>query len=77
MIWSCVAAQCVMCFRTAAAQQAERSRVLNEGIVILLVPPMLVIAGVLALAWKKNSAGQRGDPAQNASSDTTSGRPAE
>ena len=47
-------AQCVMCFRSAAAQQAERSRVLNEGIVILLVPPFLVIGAFLALAWYRN-----------------------
>jgi hypothetical protein len=44
-------AQCVMCFRTAAAQQAARSRVFNTGIVILLIPPLLVFAGILALAW--------------------------
>ena len=47
-------AQCVMCFRTAAAQQAERSRVLNAGIVILLIPPLLVICGILGLAWLRN-----------------------
>ena len=47
-------AQCVMCFRTAAAQQAERSRVLNEGIVILLIPPILVLAGILWWAFRKN-----------------------
>ena len=51
-------AQCVMCFRTAAAQQAERSRVLNSGIVILLIPPLIVLAGILFLAWRKS-----GDPA--------------
>ena len=44
-------AQCVMCFRTAAAQQAERARVLNTGIVILLIPPLLVLAGILLRAW--------------------------
>lgn len=47
-------AQCVMCFRTAAAQQAERSRVLNHGIVILLIPPFLILAAILTLAWRKN-----------------------
>ena len=47
-------AQCVMCFRSASAQQAERSRVLNEGIVILLVPPFLVIGGILGLAWYRS-----------------------
>jgi hypothetical protein len=54
MSWTSVAAQCVMCFRTAAAQQAERSRVLNKGIIILLIPPILVLAGILGLAFWKN-----------------------
>ena len=47
-------AQCVMCYRTAAAQQAERSRVLNSGILILLVPPILVLGLILFLAFRKN-----------------------
>ncbi|HYA17087.1 MAG TPA: hypothetical protein VEF06_06455 [Bryobacteraceae bacterium] len=55
MSWSAIAAQCVMCFRTAAAQQAERSRVLNSGIVILLIPPLAILAGILLLAWRKSS----------------------
>ena len=38
-------AQCVMCFRTAAAQQAERAKVLNLGILIMLIPPVLILAG--------------------------------
>jgi hypothetical protein len=38
-------AQCVMCFRNAAAQQLERARVLNEGIVLLGVPPLCILAG--------------------------------
>ena len=56
MNWSLIAAQCVMCYRTAAAQQAERSRVLNHGIVILLIPPVLILAGLLLLAYRKNIA---------------------
>jgi hypothetical protein len=56
MNWSLIAAQCVMCYRTAAAQQAERSRVLNHGILILLVPPVLILAGLLLLAYRKNAA---------------------
>jgi hypothetical protein len=57
MSWHSIAgevAQCVMCYRTAAAQQAERSRVFNSGIVILLVPPVLVLALILVLAFRKN-----------------------
>jgi hypothetical protein len=48
-------AQCVMCYRTAAAQQLERSRVLNSGILILLAPPILVLAGILLLAFRKSN----------------------
>jgi len=54
MTWHFVVAQCVMCYRTAAAQQLERSRVLNSGIAILLVPPILVLAGILFLAFRKS-----------------------
>ena len=50
-----VFAQCVMCFRTAAAQQGERSAVLNRGIVILIIPPVLVLAGILLLAYRKRT----------------------
>ena len=53
MNWPLIAAQCVMCFRTAAAQQLERSRVLNTGIIILLIPPLLVITFLLALAFRR------------------------
>jgi len=54
MNWYFPIAQCVMCYRTAAAQQLERSRVLNSGIAILLVPPILVLAGILFLAYLKS-----------------------
>ena len=56
MTWHAIVAQCVMCYRTAAAQQLERSRVLNSGIAILLVPPILVLAGILFLAFRKSGA---------------------
>jgi hypothetical protein len=49
-------AQCVMCFRTAAAQQAERTRVLNHGIIIMLIPPVLILAGFLVLAYRRRQA---------------------
>jgi len=50
-----LAAQCVMCFRTAAAQQLERSRVLNSGILILLGPPIAVLGLILVMAWRKSA----------------------
>jgi hypothetical protein len=48
---SLVLAQCVMCYRTAAAQQGVRSQVLNKGIVILLIPPVVILGGILLRAW--------------------------
>jgi hypothetical protein len=39
-----------MCYRTAAAQQGARSHVLNSGILILLIPPLAVIALILTRA---------------------------
>ena len=51
LIFRVFEAQCVMCYRTAAAQSVERARVFNAGILILLIPPILVIAGILGLAW--------------------------
>jgi len=49
-------AQCVMCFRTAAAQQAERARVLNHGIIVMGIPPVLILTGFLLLAYHKRRA---------------------
>ncbi len=42
--------QCVMCQRTAAAQQGARSAVLNHGILLLLIPPFAIIGGILWMA---------------------------
>ena len=49
-------AQCVMCFRTAAAQNLERARVMNIGIGIMLVPPVVILAGFLIHAYRRNTA---------------------
>ena len=48
--------QCVMCFRTAAAQNAARAQVLNMGVVLLGLPPFFILAGFLLLAWRRNRA---------------------
>jgi len=47
-------AQCVMCFRTAAAQQTARAHVLDIAILLLGVPPFLILAGYCVLFWRKN-----------------------
>jgi hypothetical protein len=47
-------AQCVMCFRTAEAQQHARAEVLNMGILLLGAPPFLILAGYCYLFYRKN-----------------------
>ncbi len=66
MVASSAFAQCVMCFRTAAAQQAERAKVLNLGIIIMLIPPILILAGFLALCYKRRKTYDVTEPAETA-----------
>jgi len=47
-------AQCVMCYRTAHAQNEQRSKVLNMGILILGAPPFLILAGFVAFVFSRN-----------------------
>ena len=47
-------AQCVMCYRTAHAQNQERSRVLNAGILLLGGPPFVILAGFGILLRKRS-----------------------
>jgi hypothetical protein len=48
-----VLAQCVMCLRTAAAQQVERARVLNEGIIVLAAPSLFILATFVYLIYSR------------------------
>ncbi len=47
-------AQCVMCFRTAEAQNMARAHVLNMGILIMGIPPFLILGGFLLLCWHRS-----------------------
>jgi hypothetical protein len=47
-------AQCVMCFRTAKAQNQARSRVMNAGILVLGAPPFLILAGFVVFLIKRD-----------------------
>jgi len=49
-----LSAQCVMCYRTAHAQNQARARVLDAGIVILGAPPFLILAGFIAFVFHRN-----------------------
>jgi len=48
-------AQCVMCYRTAAAQQGGRAEVLNVGILIMLAAPVAVLVTLGVLAWRRET----------------------
>lgn len=54
--------QCVMCFRTAAAQQEARARILNEGIVILLIPPLAILTFFVVLAYRRRHSWSSSSP---------------
>jgi hypothetical protein len=47
-------AQCVMCYRTAHAQNDARAHVLDMGILILGAPPFLILAGFIAFVFSKD-----------------------
>ena len=49
-----LSAQCVMCFRTAQAQNQARARVLNAAILVLGIPPMLILAGFVVLLARRD-----------------------
>ena len=57
--------QCVMCFRTAAAQEAARARVMNLGIIIMLIPPLVILAGFMLLFYKRRQTYAVGEPAES------------
>jgi hypothetical protein len=57
--------QCVMCFRTAAAQEVARARVMNLGIIILLIPPVAILAGFMLLCYKRRQTYAVGEPAES------------
>lgn len=63
MLWSALAlpapAQCVMCFRTAKAQNRERSRVMNLGILVLGAPPTLILAGFIGYIFRRDRVNER------------------
>jgi len=50
--------QCVMCYRTAHAQQDARAHVLNAGILILGAPPFLILAGFVAFVFRRDEPGE-------------------
>jgi len=64
-------AQCVMCYRSAHAQNQARSRVLNLGILILGAPPFLILAGFVAFVFKRNERYRYEESSDNVSASTS------
>ena len=50
------AAQCAMCYNSAAAQDSEAIKALNLGILVLLIPPVAIMASILLLAFRYRNA---------------------
>jgi len=46
-------AQCVQCFRNAAAQKQAAIRAMNHGVLILLIPALTLVAGFCWMAWRR------------------------
>ncbi len=59
---SLASAQCVMCYRTAAAQNEARSKVMNMGIFIMGVPPFIILGGFLLLCYRRSGTYADQDP---------------
>ena len=50
------AAQCAMCYNSAAAQDSEAIKALNLGILVLLIPPVAIMGSILLLAVRYRNA---------------------
>jgi hypothetical protein len=46
---------CAMCLASASAQGAPAALALNRGVLVLLIPPFLMILGVLAFTFLRRS----------------------
>ena len=55
LLWTAAAgAQCAMCYRTAQSLDAARGHVLNSGILVLGMPPLLLLTGFAVLVARRN-----------------------
>lgn len=44
---------CSMCAQNAAAQEARAQRALNNGILLLMAPSLLIFGGIVLVAYKR------------------------
>jgi len=53
---------CALCYTQAASSGARMIRALKSGIVILIIPPLSICMGAIALAYRKRNQCNEGDP---------------
>ena len=53
--------QCQMCKKTASYQKASAIEALNQGIILLAIPPVAIIGGIAWLTYRHRD-GYRPDP---------------
>lgn len=53
---------CALCYTQAAASGARMIRALKSGIVVLIIPPLSICMGAIALAYRKRNQCNEGDP---------------
>ncbi len=53
---SAFAQGCVMCYTSAASQRPRAIHALNQGILVLLIPPVLIFLGVFAFFYFRRNA---------------------
>jgi len=53
---------CALCYTQAAASGVRMIRALRSGIVILIIPPLSMCIGAIALAYRKRNQFNQADP---------------
>lgn len=55
------AAQCILCYASAASAGSKTIEALRTGILVLIIPTMLIFAGVILLAVRHRNLGSTGE----------------
>lgn len=60
---------CALCYTQAAASGARMIKALKNGIVILIIPPLSMCMGAIALAYRRRNQFNEADPRVEPGSD--------
>lgn len=53
---------CSMCYSSASQQDTRAQQALNLGIIVLIIPPVLLFAGVMVTAFRRREEGALEEP---------------